>query len=235
MMAAPLCRHAPSLSGHAPAAPARPQPACRLSANAPALRPLGAPRRRKKAAAAATGGGADPATSALAETAALDGLIDSLLAARGAEELASRVADNIMSFDQRFGLRVATRSDTAGGAEEKEALASLAKVVMQLVDAMVKQTNEQLSESSSLLQDILTAAADEATGEWSLPLAPERVAAMGAVMDANADRLDEALLSNCYAWLRKASEENMEGARWGACCCAAAAVVGGGGFGYRDG
>lgn len=34
------------------------------------------------------------------------------------------------------------------------------QVVMQLVDSMVKRTNEQLNESTSLLQDILKAAAD---------------------------------------------------------------------------
>lgn len=34
------------------------------------------------------------------------------------------------------------------------------QVVMQLVDSMVKRTNEQLTESTSLLQDVLRAAAD---------------------------------------------------------------------------
>ena len=33
------------------------------------------------------------------------------------------------------------------------------------------------------------------------------------VMDANVDRLDEALLSNAFAWLRKASEDKLDGAR----------------------
>lgn len=30
-------------------------------------------------------------------------------------------------------------------------------------------------------------------------------------MNANADRLDEALLSNSFAWLRKASEDKLDG------------------------
>jgi len=33
-----------------------------------------------------------------------------------------------MSYDQRFWLRLATRSDTAGSTEEKERLGALAKV-----------------------------------------------------------------------------------------------------------
>jgi hypothetical protein len=55
---------------------------------------------------------------------------------------------------------------------------------MQLVDSVVRKTNDQLSDSAALLQDILSAAADEATGEWALPLAPERVAAMERVGSA---------------------------------------------------
>ena len=38
------------------------------------------------------------------------------------------------------------------------------QVVMQLVDGMVKRTSEQLTESTSLLQDILKAAADPQVG-----------------------------------------------------------------------
>jgi hypothetical protein len=30
-------------------------------------------------------------------------------------------------------------------------------------------------------------------------------------MDENADRVDEALLSNAFSWLRKSSEDNMDG------------------------
>lgn len=37
-------------------------------------------------------------------------------------------AENIMSFDQRFWLRLATRSDAAQEEEEKQQLAALAKV-----------------------------------------------------------------------------------------------------------
>jgi hypothetical protein len=142
--------------------------------------------------------------------AALDQLIDMLMAAGNAEELTKRVAENIMSYDQRFWLRLATRSDTAPSEEDAAKLQSLARVVMQLVDAMVRTTNDQLSESAALLQTILRAAADD-NGEWALPLPADRLAAMRRAMDENEAKLDEALLSNAFAWMRKASEDKLDG------------------------
>jgi thymidylate synthase ThyX len=105
---------------------------------------------------------ADDATAdSLAAVQQLDALIDTLMEKKSPQELAQCVAENIMSFDQRFWLRLATRSDAAADEEQRQQLAALAKVVMQLVDSVVKRTNEQLSESTALLQDILKAAADE--------------------------------------------------------------------------
>jgi hypothetical protein len=172
------------------------------------VHPAPQPRRRPTVAARA---GEVPATLGLAETAALDELIDTLLAAGGVEDLTKKVAENMLSFDQRFWLRLATRSDTASSDEQREALSALARVVMQLLDAMVRRTNDQLTDSAAVLQRILRAAADEATGEWEVPLRPERAAALRAALDAHADRLDEALLSNCFAWMRKAADDKLDG------------------------
>lgn len=147
----------------------------------------------------------------LTETAARDELIDLLLTAKDSKELTQRVAENMLSFDQRFWLRLATRTDTASLPEEKDRLAGLAKTVMQLVDAMVKKTTEQLDDSSTILQKILAAAADETTGEWKVPLQQDEIDRMKAAMDVHSDALDEALLSNCFAWMRKASDDNLDG------------------------
>lgn len=152
-----------------------------------------------------------PDSLSLSEIAALDELIDVLLDSENAEDLSKKVADNILSMERKFWLRLATRADTASSEEQKEKLASLARVVMQLVDAMVRKTNEQLTDSAIVLQDILRAAADEVTGEWTVPLPPEKVAAMKAVMDQQSDKIDEALLSNCFAWMRKASDDKLDG------------------------
>ena len=172
-------------------------------------------RISRKAATVITMAAADSDTPSglqgLAETAALDELIDILLSATDANDLTQKVAENMLSFDQRFWLRLATRTDSAAEPEDREKLASLAKVVMQLVDAMVRKTNAQLTDSAGVLQEILKAAADERTGEWKVPLPADKVAAMRAAMDARADFIDEALLSNCFAWMRKASDDNLDG------------------------
>ena len=60
------------------------------------------------------------------------------------------------------------------------------------------------------MQSILTSAADS-RGEWHLPLTAEALGAMETVMDANADDVNEALLSYAYAWLRKAHDDKIPG------------------------
>ena len=199
------------------AAPFSKCPKARLT-NATAHSPLRALRKVNlvimRSAGDADKGDAPASASSLpglAETAALDDLIDILMNATDANDLTQKVAENMLSFDQRFWLRLATRTDSESTPEEKDRLASLAKVVMQLVDAMVRKTNAQLSDSALILQEILKAAADERTGEWKLPLPMDKVDAMRAAIEARADKIDEALLSNCFAWMRKASDDNLDG------------------------
>jgi len=119
-----------------------------------------------------------------------------------------------MSFDQKFWIRVASRADTASP-QDKAALSSLATAVMGLVDAAVQRTDSQLSAAGAALQRILAAGADD-KGEWHLPLAVDRVAAMRAALDAEAGSADapldeEALLSNAFAWMRKAADDGQDG------------------------
>lgn len=159
------------------------------------------------AASEQTGSG----STGLSEIAQLDTLIDALLACKDANELGQTVAQNITSCDQRFWLRLATRSDCSTSVEEREQLQSLAKVVMQLVDTILKKTNQQLNESGAFLQAILKAAADPSTGEWSLPLSDGQIDAMSVVMKSEPEKMDEALLSNCFAWIKKASDDGLDG------------------------
>ena len=91
--------------------------------------------------AAAGQGGSE---SKLQETAALDELIDILLVSSSQEQLAQTVAENALSFDQKFWLRLAARTDTADE-DAQQQLKSLANTVMQIVDAMVQKTDEKLS------------------------------------------------------------------------------------------
>lgn len=87
-------------------------------------------RRRCRRAAVRAQAAADDATSpdALAAVQQLDALIDTLMSKKNPQDLAQTVAENIMSFDQRFWLRLATRSDAASDEEQKQQLAALAKV-----------------------------------------------------------------------------------------------------------
>ncbi len=174
------------------------------------LAPLDRPEGRTgvKRASSSSSSGADGA--GLQETAALDELIDILLASTSQEQLAKTVAENALSFDQKFWLRLAARTDTADE-DGKQQLRSLATTVMQIVDAMVQQTDEKLSGSSEMLEQILIAGADEDSGEWSVPLPAERVSAMKDVMLANYEAVDEALLSSCFAWMKKAADDKLDG------------------------
>lgn len=78
------------------------------------------------------------------------------------------------------GLLIRERACTAHPAQLSCRLASLASTVMTLLEAMVQKTEGQLSESAKVLQEILSAAADE-RGEWHLPLAEDKIQAMTKV------------------------------------------------------
>ena len=65
-----------------------------------------------------------------------------------------------------------------------------AQTVMRIVDAVVKRTNADVSDSAKVLQDILAAAANE-RGEWELPLSQEKTAAMRKALEARSDSLSE--------------------------------------------
>ena len=51
---------------------------------------------------------------------------------------------------------------------------------MRMVEALVKKSDSQITDSASVLQKIVAAAADE-KGEWHLPLSDDKVAAMRKV------------------------------------------------------
>ncbi|WIA10009.1 hypothetical protein OEZ85_010221 [Tetradesmus obliquus] len=132
-----------------------------------------------------------------------------MLEAKSQQELSRLVAENIFSFDAKFWMRIATRNDSLKNEADKDKLKAVADTVMVLVDAMVKQTEQQLNDSAAVLQEVLKAAADE-KGEWYLPLDPEQVSSVRAALDKHSERLDEALLSNCFAWMKKCQDDRMD-------------------------
>ena len=181
------------------------------------------------------------------------------------------MAENLLSFDQKFWIRVAARADTADKVRKqkrkrerlflfpfffflknhhffkpnknkkqkqagKERLSSLARAVMQIVEAVVQQTDRQLSSAGEALQAVLAAGADRKTGEWELPLSTEALLRMRAELNrqyegkrdagggasaassgssaaaASSRGLDEeAFLSNAFSWMRKAADDGKPG------------------------
>ena len=89
------------------------------------------------------------------------------------------VADNILSIDEHFWLRLAARNDAADE-EEKQKFSSLASTVMRLVEAAVAETEEQMTGSGKIVQEIMKASAN-ADGTWSIPLPDENVEKMKQV------------------------------------------------------
>jgi hypothetical protein len=97
---------------------------------------------------------------------------------------------------------------------------------MQLVEAVVQQTDRQLSSAGESLQAVLAAGADRKTGEWELPLSTEALLRMRAELNRQYDGKrdasgapvgaapgldEEAFLSNAFSWMRKASDDGKDG------------------------
>ena len=138
----------------------------------------------------------------------MDALID-LLVAADEEALVKLVAENVLSFDQKMWIRLASRSDAAETQEEKDAFMTLASKCMKLIETMVEQTESTIQESSKLLENIVATAADPDTGEFQVPLTSESVARMRAAVDGTA--VDERMLNTVYAWIRKSDEDKLDG------------------------
>ena len=77
------------------------------------------------------------------------------------------------------------------------------------MDGIVTQTRKQMASSSEILTALVSAAADEGTGAFVLPLRADRVASVRSVLESSS--VDEAVLSHAYAWMRKASDDKLDG------------------------
>lgn len=146
--------------------------------------------------------------SAASQLYARDQLLEQLLQSNSQEEMGSIVAENVLVFDQSFWMRLALRHDEADSQEQKDRISSLAATVASLVEGIVKASEGQAVESGQVLQTILKAAADDA-GEWHMPLKAAQEASFEKAVDDNSASLDEALLSNIFAWMRKCKDDGL--------------------------
>lgn len=152
----------------------------------------------------------DMGEQALKDMAELDTLIDAMLEATE-EQMPMIIGQSVMSLNQKFFLRLATRSDSTSDPAVKQQLSDLAVTVMRLLDEMVKQTKTTMNSSGEVLQEIVTAAADPTTGEFMVPLNQENVKAMRQAITDNSAKLDEGLIAQAYSWIRKSDDDGLKG------------------------
>jgi len=89
---------------------------------------------------------------------------------------AVRMAFRVCSSPQFF-MRIAEQADQATDEVTKEKLSALASNLVATLDAVVSTTEEQLDERAKEVQNILAAAAEPDSGEFLVPLIPERIQA----------------------------------------------------------
>jgi len=112
----------------------------------------------------------------------------------------------------RFFLRIAERSDMATTTKEKEQLSSLAENLVQVIQAVVSTTEEKLNECAINVENVVKAAAEPDSGEFLVPLIPERIESMRKVLtELEPEVLDEGFLSTVDAWMNKSLEDGMDG------------------------
>ena len=163
-------------------------------------------RRRQNRTAAAADGNRN-----ISDVAALDGLINQLLNAHGeSDDVLQKVCiENIMAFDQQMWLRMASRIDNVNTDEEKDAIADVMSKCMKIIEATLKKAEETIDRSSEQLQRIISAAADQTTMEFDVPLKSDALRRMEA--EIKNCTVDEGMLNTTYAWIRKSDEDKMDG------------------------
>lgn len=112
----------------------------------------------------------------------------------------------------KFFLRIAERTDAVDDPIEKEKLSALASNLVSTLEVVVETTEEQLDERAKEVEKVLKAAAEKETGEFLVPLLPEQVQDMRAVVEGlEPSSLDEGFLSTVDAFMNKSHQDGMDG------------------------
>ena len=146
------------------------------------------------------------------EIAIMDDMITKLANAKP-YELPSTVAKAIRVVSSpRFFLRIAERADMATSIQEKEKLTALAENLVATVQAVVSTTEDRLDECACNVENVVKAAAEPGSGEFLVPLLPERIQSMRkALKRLEPSALDEGFLSTVDAWMNKSIQDGMDG------------------------
>uniref|UniRef100_A0A6T8FN14 Uncharacterized protein n=1 Tax=Proboscia inermis TaxID=420281 RepID=A0A6T8FN14_9STRA len=148
----------------------------------------------------------------IAEISIIDDMITKLLAAPS-HELPRVVSKAIRVVSSpRFFLRIAERTDMATSDAEKDKLSELAGNLVSTLEAVVSTTEKVLDDTALDVENIVKAAAEPLSGEFLVPLLPERIASMREVMDQiESPRLDEGFLTTIDSWMNKSGQDGMDG------------------------
>jgi DNA-binding ferritin-like protein (Dps family) len=112
----------------------------------------------------------------------------------------------------QFFLRIADRADKATDETEKAKLSALASNLVATLEAVVETTEEQLDERAKEVEMVVKAAAEPESGEFLVPLTPQRVDAMREALEkVEPSLLDEGFLSTVDAWMMKSHQDGMDG------------------------
>jgi len=95
---------------------------------------------------------------------------------------------------------------------EKDKLSELAGNLVSTLEAVVSTTEKVLDDTALDVENIVKAAAEPLSGEFLVPLLPERIASMREVMDQiESPRLDEGFLTTIDSWMNKSGQDGMDG------------------------
>lgn len=148
------------------------------------------------------------ANGSFKRTLEVDRLIDKLRNA-DANELQKVVVENVLAFDEGFWIRLAARTDICQSEDDKKDYEELALSVMNIVDRLVRKTNEKIDSATDVLKDIIRPVLDK-EGEilWP-PRDPQALKQMKKEITQREKegQLDEGFLSEVNAQLRQAKED----------------------------
>jgi len=141
----------------------------------------------------------------------MDEMIDKLGEAKPYElPNAVQRAFRVISSPQFF-LRIAARQDQAADIEQKEKLAALASNLVSTLEAVVSTTEDRLDERSKEVETVVKAASEPDSGEFLVPLLPERIEAMrNELLQLDPSSLDESFLTTLDAWMNKSHQDGMD-------------------------
>ncbi|CAM6018660.1 unnamed protein product [Sphagnum balticum] len=145
---------------------------------------------------------------AFKSTVELDQLIDTLRNTQY-ENLVQEVAENVLSFDTPFWLRLATRADMCSSLDDKKDYEELASQIMAIVELLVQKTKEKIESSTDVLKSIIAPLIDSDEEIVWPPRNPQAFADMRKEVDKRekGNYLDESFLSEVSAQLRQANED----------------------------